>query len=246
MNREHGLKLIDHIFIYSGDRDTTNSTSTTNLLIEVDHPTDRIDVYQILKINIPLVYDNITSATNSITIGGTLSTIRSGSYDSGSLLTELNDNVPANFVWTFENNRRYRITSTLAAIFTLLPGELTQVLGFDPTATYTGSTFYEAPFYPNLQYQKDFFTVRSKALAGRVSHGFNLTSRQSNILTVIPNITNYGSMLVWEPEYPLFLETFPHKKNKIDIQIYDSANNILDIDQRDFSLLLGRYSKYLN
>jgi hypothetical protein len=168
-------------------------------------------------------------------------TIRTGHYDKDELLTELNTNAPANYTWTYEDNNRFKITNDLAANFTFLPGELTDVLGYDSSSTYTGASSYEADYFPNLALNKDYFTLHSNILTRKRIHSYHITDGRSDIVLKIPNERQMGQTLTYEPEAPVLINVRNTSVSTLDFDLRDSSNSTLDIGPRSVIIEIERY-----
>ena len=220
--------LVDSFIIDSKDKDATSS-STTDFRIKVPFSSIPIKTVELVKVAIPLDYNNITSVNQSVTVGGTGYTVPVGFYSINGLISALDTlTTGAGYNWTLTDGNRVNVNNGGGANFVLIPGVLSDSIGFVSTGTYTGTNTYTGTLLPDLTFIK-YFTLHSSTIASkRKDHIYHSDSR-SNTLAYIPLTEIHGSYQTWEPRRPIHIDVINQTLTSCDFQLKDQLNRSTDI-----------------
>lgn len=230
------MDTVDTIILDSKDRETS-STSTTDFEIKLPFANKQVRLFKIRKISFPLVQDNVTDSNNTFEIDDAATSIATGQYDINGLITWLTANV-AGYTFTFESNRRVKVTNDLAATFKWEPLEASTILGF-ANATFTGATSYTGTVLPNLLPSK-YYTLHSRFITKRQRHHTHHSDNRSDLVMLIDKEQDMGSLLVFRPDDPVIKVVNNTNNDIIDFQVRDDSKNVIDIDNGTVVILFDR------
>lgn len=234
------MSIIDTVILDSKDRES-NSVSSTDFKIRLPFSGEQGNSLRFKRITIPLVMDNITSSTNTIDDfdGGAFS-IRTGQYNIGALIDELNATVTGS-TWTFEDNSRIKVIKTAGGAFDFsVATEMADILGFT-SSPYTLGTSYTAERLANLL-PTEYFTLHSDYLQRKQKHNTVHSDNRGGTIMMIPASENLGSIINYEPsnEQAIVKQTQTYNHDIIDIKIKDENNVVIDLQGKPVIIVMDR------
>ena len=232
------MSFEDQIILDSKDRQAI-STSSTDFIIDVPYASKPVNSYQLVKAEIPLVYDNVTSSNNTITTPS--ATIPTGHYNISNLITQLNNQTLGTYTWSWEINERIKVSKDDLTTFTFDGGTANNLLGVDTGVSHTGANNYTFEFYPNLAEGYDYLTLHSSQLKKRSIKPVFTSGRNDDILTIIPlKRYEHGQILTWEPQEPKIFGVKRQHLSELDFKLKNKDGNVLNIFNRSITLVFDR------
>lgn len=242
INKNHTLLVID-----SSKRDNT-SESTTDFQVNLRRPIP-FKTIKLESIRIPLTWYNITSSNNSFTLDDGTEynlTVTSGRYHTlNDLLDVMQDVIrtatsDSSFT-VVQHSRTGRVTISATGNFTIEYSALMGLLGMPSGSPLSGASSYTLTRVPSFYSIDKYIMLKIDRLEGHIEHINNLQDASSFVVQ-LPNISHliFGEDLVLDnnTDDQMIFEKGTQQLSSFRVQLYDSTNTLLDLNNNDMSIIL--------
>lgn len=219
------------LIIDSKDRDSQSNSTSDFFISSINY--QNINKFTIKEIQIPISWYNIRPTQQNIYINNTLITIPSQSYTATSLLTQL-QTLLSGYTITY-NSSTLKFTFSLGTNFIMNCSQwdvgMLKILGFN-NSDLSGSNTYTSQNMINMN--PDTKITLHSSLCQKIDNTIVYSDYRSKLLLDIPIFSNLNTYQLFQPINPI---TFNFKSeldiNKIDFNLRDKQNNIIDLNGLD-------------
>jgi hypothetical protein len=203
--------------------------------------------------NIPLTWYNINSSNNTISIiyaGDTYIYNPVGRYtEIESLLADIKNyfdtETEDEFIFSQGDNGKLTITAGTNFQIVFVSGELWDILGCSSSQTLTGQTSYTFSNCPKFYSLDKYIMIKIDYLDGQIEHINNIQD-SSTFIVQLPNLYSkiFGEMIEWiniNNSNSLILNS-PISLQSFNIGVYNQDNELIDLNNNDFTMSLRIFS----